>query len=59
MVVCPCGQTNVPLQRQQLHFNGKEIQNAEKLSAIGVKDGDLVMMLPLSDTITRCVCWPS
>jgi DNA damage-inducible protein 1 len=46
-------ETNVPLQRQQLHFNGKEIQNAEKLSAIGVKDGDLVMMLPLSDTITR------
>ncbi|CAD6247666.1 unnamed protein product [Miscanthus lutarioriparius] len=42
-------ETRVPLQQQLLHFNGKEIQNAEKLSAIGVRDGDLVMMLPTSE----------
>ena len=54
--VCVCGQTRVPLQQQLLHFNGKEIQNAEKLSAIGVRDGDLVMMLPTSE---RCSCCPS
>ncbi|GJM90525.1 hypothetical protein PR202_ga06812 [Eleusine coracana subsp. coracana] len=43
-------ETNVPLQQQQLHFNGKEMQNAEKLSAIGVRDGDLVTMVPLEDS---------
>ncbi|KAK3156283.1 hypothetical protein QOZ80_2AG0105190 [Eleusine coracana subsp. coracana] len=43
-------ETNVPLQQQQLHFNGKEMQNAEKLSAIGVRDGDLVTMVPLDDS---------
>jgi len=42
-------ETRVPLQQQLLHFNGKEIQNVEKLSAIGVRDGDLVMMLPTSE----------
>ncbi|KAM0920943.1 hypothetical protein ACQ4PT_007178 [Festuca glaucescens] len=39
-------ETRVPLQQQVLHFNGKEMMNnAEKLSAIGVHDGDLVMMV--------------
>lgn len=38
-------ETQVPLQQQLLHFNGKEMNNAEKLSAIGVHDGDLVMMV--------------
>ncbi|OEL33224.1 DNA damage-inducible protein 1 [Dichanthelium oligosanthes] len=44
-------ETRVPLQRQQLHFNGKEMQNSEKLSSIGVQDGDLVMMFP-SDAVS-------
>lgn len=38
-------QTHVPLQQQQLLFNGKEMRNSEKLSALGVKDEDLVMMV--------------
>ncbi|TVU32946.1 hypothetical protein EJB05_24711 [Eragrostis curvula] len=42
-------ETNVPLQRQQLQFNGKEMQNVEKLSSIGVRDGDLVTMVPSND----------
>jgi len=41
-------ETQVPLQQQQLLFNGKEIRNAEKLSALGVNDGDLVMMVSLA-----------
>jgi DNA damage-inducible protein 1 len=36
----------VPLQQQQLLYNGKEMRNSEKLSALGVKDEDLVMMVP-------------
>ncbi|CAI9088143.1 OLC1v1022392C4 [Oldenlandia corymbosa var. corymbosa] len=39
-------ETRVPLQQQQLLFDGKEMRNSEKLSAIGVNDGDLVMMVP-------------
>lgn len=35
----------MPLQQQQLLYNGKEIRNAEKLSGLGVSDGDLVMMV--------------
>lgn len=35
----------MPLQQQQLLFNGREIRNSEKLSAVGVKDDDLVMMV--------------
>jgi len=35
----------VPLQQQQLLFNGKEVRNSEKLSALGVKDDDLLMMV--------------
>ncbi|KAK4787783.1 hypothetical protein SAY86_011616 [Trapa natans] len=38
-------ETRVPLQQQQLLFNGKEMKNFEKLSALGVKDEDLVMMV--------------
>ncbi|XP_024018725.1 DNA damage-inducible protein 1 isoform X1 [Morus notabilis] len=38
-------ETRVPLQQQQLLFNGREIRNSEKLSAVGVKDDDLVMMV--------------
>nr|GMC53385.1 DNA damage-inducible protein 1 [Ipomoea batatas] len=38
-------ETQVPLQQQQLLYNGKEIRNAEKLSGLGVSDGDLVMMV--------------
>lgn len=36
----------MPLQQQQLLYNGKEMRNFEKLSALGVKDEDLVMMIP-------------
>ncbi|KAL5577745.1 hypothetical protein UlMin_019444 [Ulmus minor] len=38
-------ETRVPLQQQQLLYNGKEMRNSEKLSALGVKDDDLVMMV--------------
>ncbi|XP_010063225.1 protein DNA-DAMAGE INDUCIBLE 1 isoform X1 [Eucalyptus grandis] len=38
-------ETRVPLQLQQLLYNGKEMRNSEKLSALGVKDEDLVMMV--------------
>ena len=35
----------VPLKQQQLLYNGREMKNFEKLSALGVKDDDLVMMV--------------
>ncbi|GKV37394.1 hypothetical protein SLEP1_g45428 [Rubroshorea leprosula] len=38
-------ETNVPLQQQQLLFNGREMRDSEKLSALGVKDDDLIMMV--------------
>lgn len=38
-------ETQVPLQRQQLLYNGKEMRNSDKLSALGVKDEDLIMMI--------------
>ncbi|CAN6450432.1 unnamed protein product [Victoria cruziana] len=38
-------QTNVSIQNQQLLFNGKEMKNTEHLSAAGVKEGDLMMMV--------------
>ncbi|XWS09594.1 hypothetical protein CRYUN_Cryun39dG0003100 [Craigia yunnanensis] len=38
-------ETMVPLQQQQLLYNGREMKNFEKLSALGVKDDDLVMMV--------------
>lgn len=43
----------MPLQQQQLLYNGREMNNAEKLSALGVKDEDLVMMV--SNAASRCV----
>ncbi|XP_025798790.1 DNA damage-inducible protein 1 isoform X1 [Panicum hallii] len=48
-------ETRVPLRQQQLHFNGKEMQNSEKLSTIGVQDGDLVMMLPSNERASQDV----
>ncbi|KAB2033123.1 hypothetical protein ERO13_D05G386600v2 [Gossypium hirsutum] len=41
-------ETNLPIQQQQLLYHGREIQNFEKLSALGVKDHDLIMMVPSS-----------
>ncbi|KAJ6724077.1 ASPARTYL PROTEASE DDI-RELATED [Salix viminalis] len=38
-------ETQVPLQQQKLLYNGREMTNNEKLSALGVKDEDLVMMV--------------
>ncbi|XP_022845699.1 DNA damage-inducible protein 1-like [Olea europaea var. sylvestris] len=38
-------ETQVPLQQQQLLYNGREMKNSEKLGALGVTDGDLVMMV--------------
>ncbi|CAN4117827.1 unnamed protein product [Withania somnifera] len=38
-------ETQVPLQQQQLLYNGREMRNSDKLSALGVGDGDLVMMV--------------
>ncbi|XP_058782172.1 protein DNA-DAMAGE INDUCIBLE 1-like [Vicia villosa] len=37
-------ETSVPIQQQQILFNGNEVNNSQKLSAIGVKDDDLLMM---------------
>jgi hypothetical protein len=41
----------VPLQQQQLLYNGREMKNNDKLSALGVKDEDLVMMVSNSAAI--------
>ncbi|XXG72437.1 hypothetical protein AAC387_Pa07g1532 [Persea americana] len=41
-------ETSVSLQQQQLLFNGKEMRNAERLRSVGVGDGDLVMMMRIS-----------
>ncbi|OVA19720.1 Ubiquitin-associated domain/translation elongation factor EF-Ts [Macleaya cordata] len=38
-------ETRVPLQQQQLLFNGNEIKNDSRLRALGVGEGDLVMMV--------------
>ncbi|GAV90395.1 ubiquitin domain-containing protein/UBA domain-containing protein/Asp_protease domain-containing protein [Cephalotus follicularis] len=38
-------ETQVPLQQQQLLYNGREMKNSDKLGALGVKDEDLVMMV--------------
>ncbi|XP_011000338.1 PREDICTED: UBA domain-containing protein mud1-like isoform X2 [Populus euphratica] len=43
--VDPHESTQVPLQQQQLLYNGREMRNNEKLSALGVKDEDLFMMV--------------
>ncbi|KAK8962250.1 hypothetical protein KSP40_PGU005806 [Platanthera guangdongensis] len=39
-------ETSVALHHQHLHFNGKEIRNSDRLGSVGVKEGDLIMMLP-------------
>lgn len=44
-------QTGVLLQNQQLLYNGMEVRNSEKLSAIGVKDDDMIMMV--SNAVSR------
>ncbi|XP_072994137.1 protein DNA-DAMAGE INDUCIBLE 1 [Typha latifolia] len=41
-------ETSTPLRQQQLNFDGKEMNNSERLSSLGVKDGDLLMMLPMA-----------
>ncbi|KAK1316495.1 hypothetical protein QJS10_CPA05g02105 [Acorus calamus] len=38
-------ETSVPLQQQQLLFNGKEIGDSDRLSSIGVRENDMVMMV--------------
>ncbi|KAK6934662.1 Ubiquitin-associated domain [Dillenia turbinata] len=46
-------ETRVGLQQQQLHYNGRELRNSDKLSAVGVNDGDLIMMLSLPASSSR------
>ncbi|GAB4845860.1 DNA damage-inducible protein 1, variant 2 [Ancistrocladus abbreviatus] len=38
-------ESGVGLDQQQLLYHGQEIRNHEKLSGLGVKDGDLLMMV--------------
>ncbi|XP_021740791.1 DNA damage-inducible protein 1-like [Chenopodium quinoa] len=38
-------ESGVVLQQQQLMYNGREMNNHDKLSVLGVCDGDLIMML--------------
>ncbi|ERM98550.1 DNA damage-inducible protein 1, partial [Amborella trichopoda] len=38
----------VPLQQQQLVFNGMEIRNSERLRSVGIGEGDLIMMASTS-----------
>ncbi|KAL9263359.1 DNA-DAMAGE INDUCIBLE 1-like protein, partial [Drosera capensis] len=38
-------ETQVGLQQQQLLYNGKVMGNHEKLSGVGIRDGDLIMMM--------------
>ncbi|XP_024976084.1 DNA damage-inducible protein 1-like [Cynara cardunculus var. scolymus] len=45
-------ESRVPLQQQQLLYNGKEMKNIETLSGLGVADGDLVMMVSNSSSLT-------
>lgn len=46
-------ESQVPLQQQQLLYNGKEMRNAETLSRLGVTDGDLVMMVSSPSSSSR------
>ncbi|KAG0461615.1 hypothetical protein HPP92_021912 [Vanilla planifolia] len=39
-------ETSVVLRQQRLLFNGKEMRDSERLSSVGVRDGDLITMLP-------------
>ncbi|XP_027062264.1 DNA damage-inducible protein 1 [Coffea eugenioides] len=45
-------ETQVPLQQQQLLYNGTEMRNAEKLSGLGIGDGDLVMMVSNANALS-------
>ncbi|XP_057528510.1 protein DNA-DAMAGE INDUCIBLE 1-like isoform X2 [Amaranthus tricolor] len=45
-------ESGVTLQQQQLLYNGKEMRNHEKLSALGVSDGDLIMMLSNANSLS-------
>lgn len=47
------GQSGVVLQQQQLMYNGKEMNNHEKLSGLGVCEGDLIMMLSIAAPPSR------
>ncbi|KAI4366216.1 hypothetical protein MLD38_022120 [Melastoma candidum] len=38
-------ETRVPLQQQQLLYNGREVRNSDRLSALGIKDEDLLMVV--------------
>ncbi|TQE13632.1 hypothetical protein C1H46_000639 [Malus baccata] len=40
-------QTWVLLQQQQLLYKGREMRNSEMLSALGVKDEDLIMIVSI------------
>lgn len=42
----------MPIHQQQLLYHGREIRNHEKLSDVGVKDEDLIMMV--SSAPSRC-----
>ncbi|KAK9733194.1 hypothetical protein RND81_04G050400 [Saponaria officinalis] len=46
-------ESGVALQQQQLLYNGKEMRNHEKLSSLGVVDGDLIMMVSNSVPLLR------
>ncbi|KAL9235255.1 hypothetical protein vseg_010030 [Gypsophila vaccaria] len=46
-------ESGVALQQQQLLYNGKEMRNHEKLSSLGVVDGDLIMMVSSSAPVSR------
>lgn len=43
-------ETSVSLHQQQLQFNGKEMKNSDRLSSIGVGDGDMLMMVPVASS---------
>ncbi|KAH9610433.1 hypothetical protein KSS87_007358 [Heliosperma pusillum] len=45
---CDFSRSGIALQQQQLLYNGKEMRNHEKLSSLGVVDGDLIMMVSSS-----------
>ncbi|KNA09910.1 hypothetical protein SOVF_149300 [Spinacia oleracea] len=46
-------ESGVVLQQQQLMYNGKEMNNHEKLSGLGVCEGDLIMMLSIAAPPSR------
>lgn len=45
-------ESRLPLQQQQLLYNGKEMRNHEKLSSLGVRDGDLIMMVSNASSVS-------